>query len=135
MGWYRMKKNTKSSFLKSLSNRKVYINLGLYDFRCGIDSLAATSSATCPKAFDDGALFVYCSKSRKQIRMVFWEGCGVWMISRRLARGILKWPNKNSDRTHILACYDDLMALLQDPVSENELRRRKVANKLSKAGR
>lgn len=127
-----MKEKSNNSFLSTLAERKVYINLGAYDFRCGIDTLVATSTATCQKDFDEGALFSYCGKAKDQVRIVFWEGCGAWMISRKISIGRIQWPSKNSDEEQVLSCYKDLMALLQDPISENELTRREVVKKLSK---
>lgn len=118
-------------FLKNLAKRQVFINLGYYDFRCGIDTLAAVSSATNVKEFNKGSLFVYCAKSRNQIRIVFWEGCGCWMITRKLSIGLFKWPDKYSDKNAVLSCYNDLIKLLSDPIPQSEIARRDVVKKLS----
>jgi transposase len=124
-----------SSFLRTLAERKIFINLGAYDFRSGIDTLAAVSAATNSQEFSKGSLFVYCSRRRNQIRIVFWEGCGTWMITRKLSNGAYKWPNKNSDKSSVLSCYKDLINLLTDPVSQSEIKRREIVNRLSKQGK
>jgi hypothetical protein len=120
-----------NSFLRTLSERKIFINLGSYDFRCGIDALVAVSTATNAHEFSRGSLFVYCSKARNQIRIVFWEGCGTWMISRKLSSGTYKWPNKNSNKSAVLSCYKDLISLLSDPISPDEIKRRETVKRLS----
>lgn len=122
--------NKENHFLKSLSKNKIYIHLGHYDFRCGIDTLVAASTAINCKEFYRGALFAYCSKGRRQIRLVFWQGCGAWMITRKI-ESCFNWPNKLSDKTAVLSCYQDLISLLADPISEDEIERKKVVNKLS----
>jgi len=124
--------NTDNSFLSTLASRKIYINTGTIDFRCGIDSLSELSCASTTEDYYNGALFAYCSKSRSQIRIVFWEGCGTWMINRKLSNGKYNWPNKNSDKSSVLSCYKDLINLLADPISQREIRRREIVNKLSK---
>jgi hypothetical protein len=124
--------NEEQSFLKTLSNRKIFINLGSYDFRCGIDTLIATSTAINCEEFYKGALFAFCSSGHNQIRIVFWEGCGGWMITRKVNESRFKWPDKFSEERAVLACYKDLISLLADPISQYELSRREVVERLSK---
>lgn len=123
--------NNDNHFLSTLKDRKIFIHLGSYDFRCGVDTLAAISSAINVKEFYNGSLFAFCSKSHNHIRVVFWQGCGSWMISRKV-EGSFKWPNRNSSKESVLSCYRDLINLLSDPISENEIKRRNTVKKLSK---
>jgi len=128
-----MKRNkiTNDSILKAFFNKKIFIITGYTDFRVGIDMLSAKAASINQEEFFNGALFVYCSKSRKQIRMVFWEGCGVWLLTRKLNKSKFYWPCKNSKAEEVLACYEDLKALLKDPISWDTINSKMVAEKLS----
>lgn len=125
-------KTTNDSILNALSNKKIFIITGNIDFRVGIDMLSANAASINQEEFFNGALFVYCSKSRKQIRMVFWEGCGVWLLTRKLNKSKFYWPCKNSKSEEVIACYEDLKALLKDPISWDILNSKNVADRLSK---
>jgi len=128
-----MKKTTKNdSILTAFSNKKIFIITGTIDFRIGIDMLSAQSTSINQEEFFNGALFVYCSKARNQIRMLFWEGCGVWMLTRKINKSKFFWPCKNSKSEEVLACYEDLKALLRDPISWDIINSERVAQKLSK---
>jgi hypothetical protein len=122
-----------NSILSALSNKKVFIRTGSIDFRAGIDTLAAIAASTNQEEFFNGALFVYCSRSRTQIRIIFWEGCGVWLLARKLNRSRFIWPTKNSNNEDVLSCYKDLQSLLKDPISWDVISSENVAKKLSKA--
>jgi hypothetical protein len=123
--------NDDNHFLSTLKDRKIFIYLGPYDFRCSVDTLAAIAATINLSEFHNGSLFAFCSKSHIHIRVVFWQGCGSWMISRKVA-GRFKWPNKNSSKDSVLSCYKDLINLLSDPIPSNEIKRRNTVDKLSK---
>lgn len=123
--------NSNASILSALFNKKVFIRTGTTDFREGIDTLAAKAASISDEDFFNGSLFVFCSKSRKQIRIIFWEGCGVWMITRKLSKSKFFWASKNSNNEDVLSCYNDLITLLKDPVSWSVVSAKKIAKKLS----
>lgn len=126
-----MNKNN-DSILTAFSNKKIFIRTGTIDFRIGIDLLSAKAASTNQEEFFKGALFVYCSKSRNQLRIIFWEGCGVWMLTRKINKSRFIWPSRNSNNEDVLSCYEDLKILLKDPISWDIINSEKIAEKLSK---
>ena len=59
-------------FIHALESRRFFIRVGNTDFRWGIDMLAACAVATNADAALSGAIFAFCSKSRNQLRFLFW---------------------------------------------------------------
>jgi transposase len=73
------------------------------DFRCGIDGLARL----CREALADdpfsGALFVFCNRNRKAIKILVYDGQGFWLCHKRLSQGRFRyWPRSGSLQAHEL---------------------------------
>lgn len=107
----------KNNIISSLSDRRIFIKCGTQDFRCGIDALAQNAIVMNTDGFLEGAVFAFCSRSKKQIRIVFLDGCGYFMITRKLIDGIFQWPEKKEDLECCPTMIENLILLLSDPVT------------------
>jgi len=62
-------------------------------FRCGIDGTAAIARAVLQKEPMDGALFVFRNRRRHMLRVLFYDGSGFWLCTKRLSNGRFSaWP-------------------------------------------
>jgi transposase len=67
------------------------------DFRKGIDGLAAICRIKLNQDPYQGALFLFCNRTRSSIRLLVYDGQGFWLCSKRLSKGKFKWwPEENS---------------------------------------
>lgn len=62
------------------------------DMRKGFNGLAAMVAGHLKEEATSGKLFVFCNKSRDMVKMLYWDGNGLWILAKRLERGRFNWP-------------------------------------------
>lgn len=75
------------------ANANVLIMHEPISFRFGIDGTAAVARAVLQKEPMDGAFFVFRNKSRHMLRILYYDGSGFWLCTKRLSKGCFSaWP-------------------------------------------
>ena len=77
------------SFTGSL---KVFVALEPCDMRRGHNGLLALVGEKLKQDIRSGALFVFTNKSRRLLKVLHWDGTGVWLLCKRLE------PERSGDR-------------------------------------
>lgn len=80
----------------------IYLSRRHIDFRKGINGLAMLVQEEMELDPFDGALFVFCSKSRDKIKILYWDLSGFALWQKRLEKEKFKWPKKLPDEVIIL---------------------------------
>jgi transposase len=62
------------------------------DFRKGVDGLAALVRETMSADPFDGAIYVFRAKRADRLKLVFWDGTGVCLLTKRIEDGDFRWP-------------------------------------------
>lgn len=92
---------------------KVYLAAGTTDMRKSFDSLAAVARVVLDKDPYNGHVFVFCGRRRHLVKALYWDGTGLWLIAKRLAKGTFAWPDAPAEGN---GCLDlsaaELAALL-----------------------
>lgn len=72
---------------------RVHVALGTTDMRkgmCGLSTMVQTVLAKDPFS---GHLFVFRGKRTNYIKILYWDGNGLCLFSKRLERGRFSWPS------------------------------------------
>lgn len=72
---------------------QVHLAVEPVDFRQGIDSLSLHVQQTLGHAPCDGSAYAFRNKAGNRIKLLVWDGTGVWLCVRRLHRGRFTWPD------------------------------------------
>jgi transposase len=71
---------------------QVWLALEPVDMRLGIDGLSLQVQQTLGKAPCDGSAYAFINKRGNRIKVLVWDGTGVWLAQRRLHQGRVVWP-------------------------------------------
>lgn len=71
---------------------KVHLALGYTDMRKGIEGLAMMVQKTLEKDAFSGHLFVFRGRQANLVKILFWDGSGLCLFTKRLHHGRFTWP-------------------------------------------
>jgi transposase len=71
---------------------KVYLAIEPVDMRKQFNGLWTLAEDRMKEDPRQGALFVFTNKPRDRIKMLYWDGSGVWVLAKRLEQGRFSWP-------------------------------------------
>src|SRR5215468_2093754 len=71
---------------------KVHLALGYTDMRKGIDGLAMLVQGVLRQDPFSGHLFVFRGRKADLIKVLFWDGTGLCLFTKRLEHGRFAWP-------------------------------------------
>jgi transposase len=75
------------------ANAQVVVMHEPVSFRNGIEGMAGIARVVLQKEPMDGAFFVFRNKARHMLRILYFDGGGYWLCTKRLSRGCFSaWP-------------------------------------------
>lgn len=75
------------------SGVKVHIALGVTDMRKGLDGLAMLAQQVLELDPFSGHLFVFRGRKADLIKVLWWDGTGLCLFTKRLQHGRFVWPS------------------------------------------
>ncbi|WP_251199602.1 IS66 family insertion sequence element accessory protein TnpB [Aromatoleum aromaticum] len=71
---------------------QIWLAVEPIDMRLGIDGLSARLQNSLGRAPCDGSAYAFINRARTRLKVLLWDGTGVWLSQRRLHRGSFSWP-------------------------------------------
>ena len=72
---------------------RVFVALEPVDMRKSFNRLSAHVQAVLQQDVLSGHIFVYTNRLRTRVKLVYWDGSGLWIFAKRLERGRFGWPS------------------------------------------
>jgi transposase len=63
-----------------------------------------------------GALFVFSNRRHTRLKIICFDGTGIWVLSKRLEQGTFAWPKNVEPETTKLKLTPQALAMLADGV-------------------
>lgn len=87
-------------------------------FRSGIDGTAAIVRLVLQKEPMTGGFFVFRNRQRHMLRILYYDGGGYWLCTRRLSKGTFTvWPQRDGACSPLLARELQILIWGGDPAS------------------
>lgn len=70
-----------------------------------------------------GHVFLFSNAQRNRLKLLFWDGTGLWVCAKRLEKGRFRWPDGASGATKITLTHEE-MALMLGGIDLSQTKRR-----------
>ncbi len=71
---------------------RIFVAVAPVDLRRSFDGLSAHVEVVLQQHVLAGGLFVFTNRRRNRLRLLWFDGSGLWVATKRLEGGTLSWP-------------------------------------------
>lgn len=102
--------------LNFMGSTKIYVAVTPTDLRQGFGGLYATTTNVLKEDPTSGGLFVFTNQRRNRVKLLYWDGTGLWVMTKRLEKGTFSWPKGVKVENGKLNLSHEALGLLLDGV-------------------
>jgi transposase len=92
---------------------KVHLAVGATDLRKGIEGLQGVVKSRMEMDPSSGHLFVFSNRGKSRIKILYFDGSGMWVSTKRLEKGRFDWPEAMERVSKIIVSAAELIALVE----------------------
>lgn len=104
---------------------KVFLAVEPCDLRKSFNGLHAIAQNHLREDPREGALFLFTNKRRNRLKILFFDGTGLWILIKRLERGRFSWPDRGVGDGKKMTLDRRMLALLLEGVELEQTREKK----------
>lgn len=95
---------------------KIYLAVEPCDMRMGFNGLATAATEKLSQTLATDALFVFTNKRHTRIKLLCFDGTGLWLATKRLEAGTFSWPQPAEAGQQGIRLAPEALRLLLDGV-------------------
>jgi transposase len=91
---------------------RIFLAAGATDMRKGFEGLygLVRDRLLCEPL--SGHLYLFCNGQRNRLKILFWDGTGLWVCAKRLPKGCFTWPSCGDAQGKVVLSHEELSLLL-----------------------
>ena len=91
---------------------RIYLAAGATDMRKGFEGLygLVRDRLLCEPL--SGHLYLFCNAQHNRLKILFWDGTGLWVCAKRLPKGCFTWPQSGDAQGKVVLSHEELSLLL-----------------------
>jgi transposase len=94
------------------SATRVYVAIGATDMRKGFEGLFGIVRDRLMIDPLSGHVFVFCNGRKNRLKILYWDGSGLWICSKRLEKGRFSWPSRGDENGKVCLSAEQLSMLI-----------------------
>jgi transposase len=59
-----------------------------------------------------GHVFLFANAQRNRLKLLFWDGSGLWVCAKRLEKGRFRWPEAEGSQLKVVLSHEELALLV-----------------------
>jgi len=91
---------------------RIYVALGATDMRKGFNGLYGLVRDRLECDPTSGHAFLFTNARRNRLKLVVYDGSGLWVCGKKLDGGRFRWPQRDSTVKKIVLTHEELAMLL-----------------------
>lgn len=95
---------------------RVFLAVEPCDMRKGFEGLYALVGERLREEVRSGALFVFTNKRHTRLKVLYFDGTGLWLMTKRLEEGTFAWPKLAEIGAPKLFLRPEAFAMLTDGI-------------------
>jgi transposase len=103
---------------------RIYLAAGATDLRKSFEGLSDLVRHRFQQDPHSGHLFAFANRLRTRIKILYWDGSGLWVCTKRLPRGTFHWPRTVQEPTGALRVLAEELTLLLSGIDLERTRTR-----------
>ena len=91
---------------------RIYLAAGATDMRKSFEGLYGLVRDRLRCEPRSGHLFLFCNRQRNRLKLIVFDGSGLWVCAKRLERGQFYWPASGDVQGKVVLSHEELHLLI-----------------------
>lgn len=91
---------------------RIYLAAGATDMRKGFEGLYGLVRDRLLCEPMSGHIFLFTNAQHNRLKLLFWDGSGLWVCAKRLEKGRFRWPEATEGQVKVVLSHEELALLL-----------------------
>jgi len=91
---------------------RIYLAPGATDMRKGFEGLYGLVRDRLQCEPLSGHVFLFCNARHNRLKLIYWDGSGLWVCAKRLQKGCFRWPEASPGEVKVTLTPEEFAMLI-----------------------